>query len=405
MQLSTINLSLTRAYGGGVPAWTPSALFSSGEEGAWYDPSDLSTMFQDSAGTTPVTADGQPVGLILDKSKGLVLGTELVTNGDFSNGTTGWSPYNGNTAISNVANTLRLTIVSGTATASSTSPMTTVIGKTYRGTCKKIATTGSGFKFYVGGAFGGGSDYVSVNNTATGDFEFIFQASSTTTYFSLEVSGSAGNYGDFDNISIKELAGNHASQATAAKRPLYKTAGGLHWLQFDGVDDGLATGNIDFTAIKKLAIFHGSAVGTVTAGIWKLLLVIGGAAVIEGVATIQIPVNGTNGSAIARPIGAPALKSDTWPNAGLNVPNVLSHLFDNNAATRQIYTRKNAAEVAFVSGTPYDSGFNNAPIYLSGLNSEAYNGRIYSMIVLGRLAATQEITDTETWVNSKTGAY
>ena len=44
------------------------ALFASGEQGAWYDPSDLSTMFQDSAGTTPVTADGQPVGLIRDKS-------------------------------------------------------------------------------------------------------------------------------------------------------------------------------------------------------------------------------------------------------------------------------------------------------------------------------------------------
>jgi len=33
-----------------------------------YDPSDLTTMFQDSAGTIPVTADGQPVGKILDKS-------------------------------------------------------------------------------------------------------------------------------------------------------------------------------------------------------------------------------------------------------------------------------------------------------------------------------------------------
>ena len=36
--------------------------------GVWYDPSDLSTMFQDSAGTVPVTGVGQPVGLILDKS-------------------------------------------------------------------------------------------------------------------------------------------------------------------------------------------------------------------------------------------------------------------------------------------------------------------------------------------------
>lgn len=46
-------------------AWSPADLVSLG---AWYDPSDLTTMFQDAAGTTPVTAAGQPVGLILDKS-------------------------------------------------------------------------------------------------------------------------------------------------------------------------------------------------------------------------------------------------------------------------------------------------------------------------------------------------
>lgn len=44
------------------------AMFASGEQGAWYDPSDLSTMYQDAAGTIPVTAVGQPVGKILDKS-------------------------------------------------------------------------------------------------------------------------------------------------------------------------------------------------------------------------------------------------------------------------------------------------------------------------------------------------
>lgn len=44
------------------------ALFANNEQGAWYDPSDFDTMFQDSTGTTPVTAVGQSVGLILDKS-------------------------------------------------------------------------------------------------------------------------------------------------------------------------------------------------------------------------------------------------------------------------------------------------------------------------------------------------
>lgn len=53
---------------GGGAAWSPSSLFASGEQGVWYDPSDFSTMFQDSIGTTPVTAVGQPVGKILDKS-------------------------------------------------------------------------------------------------------------------------------------------------------------------------------------------------------------------------------------------------------------------------------------------------------------------------------------------------
>ena len=52
----------------GGAAWTPAKLFSDGAEGVWYDPSDLSTLFQDSSGTTPVTAAGQPVGYIADKS-------------------------------------------------------------------------------------------------------------------------------------------------------------------------------------------------------------------------------------------------------------------------------------------------------------------------------------------------
>ena len=43
------------------------SLFSAGEQGVWYDPSDFSTLFQD-AGTTPVTAAGQTVALMRDKS-------------------------------------------------------------------------------------------------------------------------------------------------------------------------------------------------------------------------------------------------------------------------------------------------------------------------------------------------
>ena len=54
--------------GGGVSPFTPASLFAGSEEGVWYDPSDLSTLFQDAAGTTPVTAAADPAGLTLDKS-------------------------------------------------------------------------------------------------------------------------------------------------------------------------------------------------------------------------------------------------------------------------------------------------------------------------------------------------
>ena len=61
--LGVNRLGVTNVRGG----FTPLALFASGEEGAWYDPSDLTTLFQNSDGTTAV-AVGDPVGYIADKS-------------------------------------------------------------------------------------------------------------------------------------------------------------------------------------------------------------------------------------------------------------------------------------------------------------------------------------------------
>jgi hypothetical protein len=51
-----------------LAGFSPLSLFAAGEQGYWLDASDFSTMFQDDAGTTPVTAVGQSVGRWLDKS-------------------------------------------------------------------------------------------------------------------------------------------------------------------------------------------------------------------------------------------------------------------------------------------------------------------------------------------------
>ena len=44
------------------------ALFANGEKGGFYNPSDMDTLWQDTAGTTPVTAAGQTVFRMDDKS-------------------------------------------------------------------------------------------------------------------------------------------------------------------------------------------------------------------------------------------------------------------------------------------------------------------------------------------------
>ena len=46
----------------------PLYLFRNGEEGGWYDPSDLTTLFQGDGKTTPATATLDPLGAIEDKS-------------------------------------------------------------------------------------------------------------------------------------------------------------------------------------------------------------------------------------------------------------------------------------------------------------------------------------------------
>jgi hypothetical protein len=63
---SNYRLRGTGTYG--LDVFAPTNLFASSEKGVWFDASDITTLFQDAAGTIPVTAVGQPVGKWLDKS-------------------------------------------------------------------------------------------------------------------------------------------------------------------------------------------------------------------------------------------------------------------------------------------------------------------------------------------------
>jgi len=202
----------------GYSGFSPYSLFKAGEQGVWYDPSDLTTLYQDAAGTIPVTAVEQPVGLMLDKSKGLVLGPELVTNGDFSNGDTGWSAGYSTLSVSGGFLVITNTGVNnGNAQqAISTSP-----GKTYKLTCDFVRGTSLRVYLQVGttpAAFNLGYD---TKTTASGTLQVIFMATGTTSHISAHNGeASVGTTNSFDNISVRELPGNHATQTTSTSRPV-----------------------------------------------------------------------------------------------------------------------------------------------------------------------------------------
>lgn len=191
-------------------AFTPAPLFASGEEGVWLDPSDTSTLFQDTAGTTPVTAPGQTVALALDKSQGLTLGPELVTNGTFDTDSD-WTKGAGWTIGGGVAS------YDGTNAPNAISQGTTV---PVPGTSYQVAITVS----MTQGAL--------IVRPNVGAVAGQYQITASGTYNLVLVGGNgsfgciAGNFGGrfigtIDNISIRELPGNHATQATAAARPTY----------------------------------------------------------------------------------------------------------------------------------------------------------------------------------------
>lgn len=249
-----------------------SSLFGDGAQGFTFEPWDITTLYQDRAGTTPVTAAGQSVGLRLDKSRGAAVGSELVTNGDFSSGTTGWVATSSTLAA--VSGELEVTATS-TSQPSATRAITTVAEKWYRATVTFRAAAGNSVarsaRFRIGTNSGGGSilagPYEVTANGVSRTVSVMFKATTATTYPLLEVgnTGAYGAIGDkayFDNVSIKEVAGNHEVAINDAARGIYGWTPKTGRRNLLNATDTLATQSVTVTAAAHTLAFTGT--GTVT---------------------------------------------------------------------------------------------------------------------------------------------
>ncbi len=185
--------------------------------GVWYDPSDLSTMFSDSGGSAAITTTGQTVALILDKRLGATPSTadqwvdaSVVFGGE-------------STRVD--ATTYRILSTAGVnSTAQVVGAL--VVGQVYRVTFTVVSSTGVGVRVGDTGAVA----------SAAGVHVSTFVADSTIAFIKRN-----GNITDtvVTDISFRLIPGNHAYQATAASRPIFRDVAGLRYLEFDGVDDYL----------------------------------------------------------------------------------------------------------------------------------------------------------------------
>jgi hypothetical protein len=155
----------------------------------------------------------QPVGLMLDKSQGLAVGAELVTNGDFAS-SSGWTlPGTGTNSI-----TGGQAVLSGASGYLLRTGTSITAGVWYR------------VQFTVSGYSGSGTvrPYIQASpvfgSTVTGNGNFTQYLLATATNANTEIGlNFASSFtGNIDDISIKSLAGNHALQATSASRPVLR---------------------------------------------------------------------------------------------------------------------------------------------------------------------------------------
>jgi len=182
-------------------------LFANNQQGAWYDPSDFSTLFQDSAGVTPITAVEQPVGLMLDKRLGAVRGAERITNGTFD--------VDANWTKGNASWTISGGVASNSGANAANAPFTQAgiftAGSTYEISLSITRTAGS-LNIWING-----TQLVEATISASASKRYIIAATATGSMF---FEAGIGFIGTVDNVSVKLLDGNHATQATAASRPV-----------------------------------------------------------------------------------------------------------------------------------------------------------------------------------------
>lgn len=377
-----------------APVWLPSALFALSQPGIWLDGSDNSVMWQDAAGTTPVTALGQQVGLVLDKRlwQGKSYAQVMAEQAELVQ--PGWSQVGGS-GILQSGQTFSLV---SAPVSNYVEDAALIVGRTYR------------YEFTISGQSGlevirfqnASTSIVIPSAGAAGNGTYVGTFIATATQLRIRVYAETVDAAQV-TLSCKEIPGNHAWQETSASRPIWQEdALGARGLQFDGSNDFLVTQNIDFSGSDKVMM---------AAGVRKL-------SDAAQTAPVGLSVNPSSNSGtfeVSAPGGGLGAQpfylrsrgsshSFTGPLSGFASPQsaVLTGLMHIGADHNTLR----------VNGVPFDNdvtdqgagNYGNYPLYIGrrGGTSLPFNGFIHQLVVRGgALPDADELAQLEAFIAQK----
>ncbi|MBC7156675.1 MAG: hypothetical protein H5U20_04065 [Rhodobacteraceae bacterium] len=194
--------------------------------------------------------------------------------------------------------------------------------------------------------------------------------------------------------------GNHATQATVAKQPILRTAGGLLYLDFDGIDDAMQTGVVSWggaTAVSVLAAAHKTSSAT------AMLLESGpDANTTAGTFFLTLPINTTHGDRF-NVRGASAFRYANQVNIA-PFTGIYSAVWD--FGTDAFSARSNGVAMSTITGGTFGGGAMSDQILYLGAragSSIPFQGRFYGAILVGRALSTSEVAQAEAWLANKAG--
>lgn len=439
-------------------AFSPSSLFEASEQGAWYDPSDLTTMFQDRSGTTPVTTPGQLVGVRRDKS---VNAKHATAPTDAARMTYGIEPKTGTRNIFTFSEDFSNAVWTKTDASIASSAVPSPTGSLTAQKLTEAATTARHFL----------ATSTSILPALTQQTITFYAQSAGRTRFNMLFSGGNGDWVWFDLSSGTATVGLGATNSiscsmvsvgsdwwrcavtlttigaaalnlclldgsTPTRLPSYAgdiTKGILIWgaqlelgssatayqkvttafdvteagvqscgyVQYDGTNSSMSTAAIDFSATDAISAF---------AGVWKRT-----DAALGTVLELSADAVNTNGTFALRAPNTTASAAYSYLSRGTALSqvasptsypapryNLVAGLSDISAD--QAVIRVNGVQVTSSATDQGTGNYGNHILYSGRRNNTnlPFSGRDYGIIIVGKSLSAGDLASTETWLADKT---